>query len=81
MAALAAPGPRETMTTPGRPVETALCPHGGGPPPCWCRPPLPGLVLAFAREHEVDPVASVLVGTSSAHRTLAGTLGAQFVVV
>ncbi|HEV8250180.1 MAG TPA: aldo/keto reductase, partial [Gaiellaceae bacterium] len=31
------------------PVETALCPHGGGPPRCWCRPPLPGLPLAFAR--------------------------------
>jgi hypothetical protein len=30
-------------------VESALCPHGAGPPRCWCRPPLPGLPLAFAR--------------------------------
>ena len=24
------------------PVEAAVCPHRGGPPTCWCRPPLPG---------------------------------------
>jgi hypothetical protein len=24
------------------PVELAVCSHGGGPPRCWCRPPLPG---------------------------------------
>jgi aryl-alcohol dehydrogenase-like predicted oxidoreductase len=59
-------------------VETAVCSHGGGPPTCWCRPPLPGLVLAFARRHGVDPARSTLVGTSNAHRTLAATLGAQF---
>ena len=63
------------------PVESALCPHGGGPPVCWCRPPLPGLPLAFARAHDVDPSRSVLVGTSPAHRTLATTLGAHFVAV
>ena len=34
------------------PVQSvALCPHPGGPPTCWCRPPLPGLPLAFARAH------------------------------
>lgn len=60
-------------------VERAVCPHGGGPPVCWCRPPLPGLPLAFARAHRMDPARSVLVGTSSAHRTLATTLGARFV--
>jgi histidinol phosphatase-like enzyme len=63
----------------GVPVETALCPHGGGPPSCWCRPPLPGLVVAFAKALDVDPAASALVGTSRAHRTLAETLGARFV--
>ena len=60
-------------------VESALCPHPGGPPTCWCRPPLPGLPLAFARAHGVDPARSVLVGTSAAHRTLATTLGARYV--
>ena len=63
----------------GAPVETAVCPHGGGPPVCWCRPPLPGLVLSFARAHRVDPTRSTVVGTSAAHRTLADSLGARYV--
>jgi aryl-alcohol dehydrogenase-like predicted oxidoreductase len=61
------------------PVEHALSPHPGGPPTCWCRPPLPGLALAFARAHGVDPARSTLVGTSPAHRTLAATLGARYI--
>ena len=63
------------------PLERAVCTHGGGPPICWCRPPLPGLPLAFARTHGIDPTRAVLVGTSSAHKALATTLGARFVGV
>jgi aryl-alcohol dehydrogenase-like predicted oxidoreductase/predicted kinase len=63
------------------PAEGALCPHGGGPPRCWCRPPLPGLPLAFARARGVDPARSILIGTSTAHRTLATTLQARYVAV
>jgi aryl-alcohol dehydrogenase-like predicted oxidoreductase len=59
-------------------VEGAVCPHPGGPPVCWCRPPLPGLPLEFAARHRVDPARSVLVGTSPAHRALATALGARF---
>jgi aryl-alcohol dehydrogenase-like predicted oxidoreductase len=61
------------------PVESAVCPHAAGPPRCWCRPPLPGLPLAFARRHGIDPSRSVLIGTSPAHRTLANALGARYV--
>ncbi len=61
------------------PVEAAVCPHPGGPPTCWCRPPLPGLVLAFARRHGVDPASSLVVGASPAHRTLANALAARYV--
>jgi aryl-alcohol dehydrogenase-like predicted oxidoreductase len=61
------------------PVEGALCPHAAGPPSCWCRPPLPGLPLAFARTHHVDPARSILIGASAAHRTLAAALGAEYV--
>jgi aryl-alcohol dehydrogenase-like predicted oxidoreductase/predicted kinase len=60
-------------------VETANCPHGGGPPVCWCRPPLPGLPLAFARRHGVDPARSTVLGSGAAHRSLAAALGARFV--
>ena len=35
----------------------------GGPPICWCRPPLPGLPLAFARAQRIDPSRSVVVGS------------------
>jgi histidinol phosphatase-like enzyme len=62
-------------------VDDALCPHAGGPPSCWCRPPLPGLLLAFARARHVDPARSILVGAATAHRTLAATLGARYVSV
>jgi hypothetical protein len=62
-------------------VEIAVCPHGAGPPTCWCRPPLPGLPLAFARAHGLDPSRSLLIGTGPAHRTLAATLGARYVAV
>ena len=61
------------------PVAGALCPHPAGPPTCWCRPPLPGLPLEFARAHEVDPARSILIGAGPAHRTLATTLGARYV--
>jgi predicted kinase len=60
-------------------VVGAICPHGAGPPTCWCRPPLPGLPLAFARAHGVDLSRSVVVGTGAAHRTLASALGARYV--
>jgi hypothetical protein len=63
------------------PVEGAICSHGGGPPSCWCRPPLPGLLLAFARAHNVDASRSILVGTGAAHKTLATTLGSEFVLL
>ncbi len=63
------------------PVQSAICPHGGGPPSCWCRPPLPGLALAFAHVHDLNPSRCILVGAGPAHRTLATTLGARYVTV
>jgi aryl-alcohol dehydrogenase-like predicted oxidoreductase len=62
------------------PVAIALCPHAAGPPSCWCRPPLPGLPLAFARAQGVDLSRSILIGTGPAHRALATAIGAQFVL-
>jgi hypothetical protein len=62
-------------------VETAVCPHQGGPPVCWCRPPLPGLALAFGRAHGVDVARSRVIGTGPAHRTLATSLGAAYTAV
>ena len=78
--ALAAAAARLSSEVSG-PVETALCPHAAGPPSCWCRPPLPGLPLAFARAHGLDPARSILVGTGPAHRTLATALGARYIPI
>jgi aryl-alcohol dehydrogenase-like predicted oxidoreductase len=62
----------------GGDAEAALCPHPAGPPQCWCRPPLPGLMLAFARKHGIDPARSLVIGAGPAHRTLADALGARY---
>jgi aryl-alcohol dehydrogenase-like predicted oxidoreductase/predicted kinase len=61
------------------PVEVAVCQHPAGPPRCWCRPPLPGLPLAFARAHSLDLARSILIGCSPAHRALATTLGTRYI--
>lgn len=60
-------------------VQSALCPHGGGPPRCWCRPPLPGLALTFAAAHGLEPSRCVVIGSGPAHRTLANALGARHI--
>jgi aryl-alcohol dehydrogenase-like predicted oxidoreductase len=64
--------------TRGLDVEIAHCSHAGGPPICWCRPPLPGLLLAFARRRDVELARLEVVGTSAAHRQLAAAVGARF---
>ena len=63
------------------PVDSSVCGHGGGPPICWCRPPLPGLPMAYAHAHGIDLSRSVFVGTTPAHRRLAATVGARFTQV
>lgn len=65
----------------GAPMVTARCPHPGGPPTCWCRPPLPGLALAFARAHSVNLATSTLFGSNTAHRSMAQALGATYVQI
>lgn len=59
----------------GREIDVSICPHPSGPPRCWCRPPLPGLLVEFSRRRGVDLRASLLLGESSAHPTLAKALG------
>lgn len=62
----------------GLELEWAFCPHRPGPPTCWCRKPLPGLVVPFLERHRLDPRRCVHVGPSSADRTLAGRLGMSY---
>jgi hypothetical protein len=57
-------GWREGGVTPPPGVENAVCPHPGGPPVCWCRPPLPGTVLERARALGLGLAVSQLITTS-----------------
>ena len=59
-------------------IHFACCPHPAGPPICWCRTPLPGLVIGFIDEHELDPTRSILIGKPPADRTLAERIGLSF---
>jgi len=62
----------------GMNVEFAYCPHPAGPPVCWCRKPLPGLVLQFAFRHQLALDQCMLIGRSHADRTLAARIGMSY---
>lgn len=58
----------------GGALELALCTHPAGPLRCWCRPPAPGLVLAWMRPRRIAPAKLVVYARDGA---LAEALGAQ----
>jgi diketogulonate reductase-like aldo/keto reductase len=58
-----------------REVELAVCTHPAGPPVCWCRPPLPGLWLAFAERRRIDPRKSFALGEGASIAAMARALG------
>lgn len=62
----------------GAPMPIATCTHPGGPPRCWCRPPLPGLALVLARAHGLDLTRSLHVGRGPSARGLAARLGMAY---
>jgi len=43
-------------------IDVLYCPHGGGPPVCWCRKPLPGLGVVFIQKYRLDPSSCIYVG-------------------
>ncbi len=62
----------------GLEIDFGYCPHAVGPPVCWCRKPLPGLVLEFAARRGIAVEECLLVGKGPADRTLAERLGATY---
>jgi aryl-alcohol dehydrogenase-like predicted oxidoreductase len=56
-------------------IRLGECPHGGGIPRCWCRPPLPGLLLVALHEHTLDPTKCRLVTDNPKLRQAATRLG------
>ena len=59
-------------------LDYGLCPHGDGPPVCWCRKPLPGLGVELIRRHRLDPARCAYVGRDPSDRTFARVLGIEF---
>jgi histidinol phosphatase-like enzyme/predicted kinase len=59
-------------------VDVKYCPHGGGPPVCWCRKPLPGLGVVFVRQYQLDPAQCIYVGQGHQDAAFARRLGFQY---
>lgn len=59
----------------GFPIEGEYCPHGGGPPRCWCRKPLPGLGVLLIHRHRLDPSRCIYVGDGAQDPGFARKLG------
>ena len=62
----------------GMPIEFAFCPHGAGPPACWCRKPLPGLGVLLIHRHRLDPAQCVYIGDGRQDPGFARKLGFSF---
>lgn len=59
----------------GIPIEVEYCPHGAGPPRCWCRKPLPGLGVVLIHRHQLDPTQCIYIGNGTADPGFARKLG------
>jgi len=59
-------------------IEFACCPHGAGPPRCWCRKPLPGLGVVLIHRHHLDPSQCVYIGDGPQDPGFARKLGFIF---
>jgi hypothetical protein len=69
---------QETRDRLGLDIEYEYCPHGPGPPVCWCRRPLPGLGVVFIERHRLDPAACIFMGRNPTDRSFAERLGFQY---
>jgi histidinol phosphatase-like enzyme/predicted kinase len=56
-------------------MDTFYCPHGAGPPVCWCRKPLPGLAMVAIAKHRLDPSRCLFVGDGPQDPGFARRLG------
>ena len=66
---------RESLAVP---IDILYCPHGGGPPVCWCRKPLPGLGVVLIQRYQLDPTQCLYVGTGPQDPGFARRLGFQY---
>jgi aryl-alcohol dehydrogenase-like predicted oxidoreductase/histidinol phosphatase-like enzyme len=64
-----------------RAIDVRACPHPAGPPTCWCRKPMPGLAIALARDHDLSPTRTIVVGRGPADRGFALRAGMPYVAI
>lgn len=62
----------------GLPLTLVTCTHPAGPPVCWCRPPLPGLVRAAIHEHGTNAAHTRMLGADANAERLAIAAGIAF---
>ncbi|HWB81010.1 MAG TPA: aldo/keto reductase [Nannocystaceae bacterium] len=62
----------------GLPITLVTCTHPAGPPTCWCRPPLPGLVRAAMHTHGSAPAHTRMLGADANAERLAIASGIAF---
>jgi len=59
-------------------IDVRYCPHGAGPPACWCRKPLPGLGVELIRRYRLDASRSLYVGSGAQDPGFARRLGFEY---
>jgi aryl-alcohol dehydrogenase-like predicted oxidoreductase/predicted kinase len=59
----------------GLELQFDVCPHGAGPPRCWCRKPLPGLGVMLIQRHQLDPGQCLYLGKGPQDPAFARKLG------
>ena len=59
----------------GLSMDVDFCPHGAGPPRCWCRKPLPGLGVQLIHRHRLNPERCLYIGAGSQDAGFARKLG------
>jgi histidinol phosphatase-like enzyme/predicted kinase len=59
-------------------MDILYCPHGAGPPVCWCRKPLPGLGVLAIERHRLDPQRCLFVGGGPQDPGFARRLGFEY---
>lgn len=63
------------------PIDVHVCPHPAGPPVCWCRPPMPGLLVLSLRTVGASPQRCRLVGSNAHAERYAAGVGIPYLDV
>lgn len=65
----------------GLEIAIYTCPHPAGAATCWCRPPMPGLLVLARYRAGAHPSCCVVVGATSHAERYAKAAGAEFLAV